>query len=119
MGLMEPTPVQNEPIQPAAASLTLIGEHIGIRPGFCGGKPHILGHRIKVKHVAVWHEQMGMTPVEIVATYPTISLADVHAALAYYYDHVEEIRAEIEEEDRFVEVLRSKSPSLVQEKLRS
>ena len=98
--------------------LPVITEHIGVRPGYCGGEPHILGHRIKVRHVAVWHEQMGMSPAEIVATYPTITLSQVYAALAYFYDHREEIRAAIAEEDRFVEELKAKSgPSLLQEKL--
>jgi uncharacterized protein (DUF433 family) len=98
--------------------LPVITEHIGVRPGYCGGEPHILGHRIKVRHVAVWHEQMGMSPAEIVATYPSIGLSQVYAALAYFYDHREEIRAAIAEEDRFVEELKAKSgPSLLQEKL--
>jgi uncharacterized protein (DUF433 family) len=106
---------------PSAESgvIPVISEYIGIRPGYCGGEPHILGHRITVKRVAVWHEQMGMSPAEIAATYPTITLAQVHAALAYYYDHRDEIQAAIAEEERFVEELKAKSgPSLLQEKLR-
>jgi uncharacterized protein (DUF433 family) len=96
----------------------VISEYIGIRPGYCGGEPHILGHRIKVRHVAVWHEQMGMSPAEIVATYPTITLAHVHAALAYYYGHRDEIQAAIAEEGRFVDELKAKSgPSLLEGKL--
>jgi hypothetical protein len=51
-----------------------------------------------------------MTPTEIVVTYPTIALAQVHAGLAYYYDHRDEIHAAIEEEHRFVEELKAKSP---------
>jgi uncharacterized protein (DUF433 family) len=108
------------PTTPADESgiIPVISEYIGIRPGFCGGEPHILGHRIKVRHVAVWHEEMGMSPAEIVATHPTITLAQVHAALAYYYDHQDEIRAAIAEEDRFVEELKARSgPSLLQERL--
>jgi len=94
-------------------------EYIGVRPGYCGGEPHILGHRITVKHVAVWHEEMGMSPAQIAATYPTITLAQVHAALAYYHDHRDEIQAAIAEEERFVEELKAKSgPSLLQERLR-
>jgi hypothetical protein len=53
---------------------------------------------------------MGMTPTEIVARYPTITLAQVHAALAYYYDHRDEIQTAIEDERRFVEDLQSKTP---------
>jgi uncharacterized protein (DUF433 family) len=100
--------------------LPVVTEYIGVRPGYCGGRPHILGHRIKVKHVAVWHEQMGMTPTEIVATHPTITLAQVHAALAYYYDHRDDIQAEIAEERRFVEEMKSKAgPSRLQEILKA
>ena len=42
----------------------------------------------------------------------------MHAALAYYYDHRDEIRAAIEDEHRFVEELRAKTPSLLPEKLK-
>jgi len=60
-----------------------------------------------------------MSPAEIAVTYPTITRAQVHAALAYYYGHQDEIRAAIAEEDRFVEELMAKSgPSLLQERLR-
>ncbi|HEX8200700.1 MAG TPA: DUF433 domain-containing protein [Isosphaeraceae bacterium] len=107
----DPTPPQTAPVP---GELPVIKEHIGIRPGYCGGKPHILGHRIKVKHVAVWHERMEMSPAQIVETYPTITLADVHAALAYYYDHRDEIEAEIAEEDRAFDELKAKQPSILE-----
>ena len=87
MGFMEPITTHEPEPHGEPTTLPVITEYIGVRPGYCGGEPHILGHRIKVRHVAVWHEQMGMTPTEIAATYPTITLAQVHAALAYYYDH--------------------------------
>src|SRR5262245_9228530 len=85
-------------------------EHIEITPGTCGGKPRIAGHRITVQNIVVWHEQMGMSPDEIAATYTTITLADVYAALAYYHDHREEIRARIRADDDFVAEMRAKAP---------
>jgi uncharacterized protein (DUF433 family) len=106
-------PVSAEP----DGTVPIIREYIGIKPGYCGGKPHILGHRVKVKHVAVWHEGMGMSPAQIVAEHPTITLAQVHSALAYYYDHREEIQAEIAEEEREFEALRAGQPSIL-EKIR-
>lgn len=109
------TTSSQNPSPPEAAPLPTISEHIGVRPGYCGGKPHILGHRIKVEHVAIWHEKMGMSPAEIVEHYPTITLSDVHAALAYYYDHRDEIEADIREGDEFVEKLRAGAPSLIDE----
>jgi uncharacterized protein (DUF433 family) len=109
---MEPPATQTSESHDQPSAIPVVTEYIGVRPGYCGGHPHILGHRIKVKHVAIWYEQQGMTPTEIVATYPTITLAQVHAALAYYYDHRDEIQAEIEEERRFVEELRAGQPSI-------
>ena len=121
MRSMEPS-TPPAPVKPhdGPSTFPVVTEYIGVRPGYCGGRPHILGHRIKVKHVVVWHEQMGMTPTEIVANYPTITLAQVHAALAYYYDHHDDIQAEIEEERRFVEDLKAKAgPSRLQEILKA
>jgi uncharacterized protein (DUF433 family) len=106
------TTSSQNPSPPEATPLPTISEHIGIRPGYCGGKPHILGHRIKVEDVAIWHEKMDMSPAEIVEHYPAITLAQVHAALAYYYDHRDEIEADIREGDEFVEKLRAGEPSI-------
>ncbi len=96
----------------------IVSEHVAIKPGYCGGKPHIAGHRIKVQHIAVWHERMGMTPEEIVATYPTLTLAGVYAALAYYHSHRAAIDADIEADERFVaEMTASAGRSKLQERL--
>ena len=94
----------------SAESTTLSEARIVSTPGTCGGKPRIDGHRIKVEHIAVMYERMGMTPDEIVTELPTITLAHVHAALAYYYDHKQQIDTDIEEGKRFVEELKAKSP---------
>ena len=96
----------------------VIAEYISIRPGFCDGKPHLTGHRIKVQHIAVWHERMGMTAEEIAATYPTISLPAIHAALAYYHSHRTEIDADIDRDERFIQEMHARSgPSKLQTKL--
>ncbi len=94
-----------------------ITEHIEITPGVCGGKPRIAGHRIRVEDVVIWHERMGMCPEEIVFHYPSITLADVYAALAYYHDHREEIRQQIREDEQFALEMQEKTPSLVRQKL--
>jgi uncharacterized protein (DUF433 family) len=77
------------------------------------------GHRITVEDVAIWHERMGMSPDEIVSAHPSITLSDVHAALAYYYENRARVDEDIEEGERFVEEMKAKAPpSLIQEKLR-
>jgi uncharacterized protein (DUF433 family) len=53
--------------------IPVIKEHIEITPGVCGGKPRIAGHRIRVQDIAIWHEQMGMSPDEILHHYPSIA----------------------------------------------
>ena len=98
--------------------LAVIKEHIEATPGTCGGKARIAGHRVRVMDVAVWHEQHGMSPDEIASAHPGLSLADVHAALAYYFDHRDEIQGDIAEEHRFAEDMRRSTPSMLAEKLK-
>jgi uncharacterized protein (DUF433 family) len=87
-------------------------EHIEVTPGVCGGKPHIKGHRIKVQHVVVWHERMGLSPDEIVSQHAGLTLADIHAALAYYWDHREQTDVDISEDREFADKLRNRAPSI-------
>jgi hypothetical protein len=52
--------------------------------------------------------QTGHSPDEIIAQYPNLSLPDVYAALAYYYDNRLAIDRQAEEDERFAEELRQK-----------
>jgi uncharacterized protein (DUF433 family) len=98
--------------------VAIVSEHIEITPGVCGGKPYIAGHRIRVQDIVIWYEHLGMSPDEIVDHYPSITLADVHAALTYYYDHLEEIRQLIHESEAFASKLAAETPSILQRKLK-
>ncbi|MDZ7619522.1 MAG: DUF433 domain-containing protein [Patescibacteria group bacterium] len=93
-----------------------LDQHIECTPGIVGGKPRIAGHRITVQNIAIWHERLGMTPDDIAGEYD-LTLADVHAALAYYFDHRAEIDQAIEEGETFSEALRQCSPSKVRLRL--
>ena len=95
--------------------LKVISEHIEITPGTCGGKPRIAGHRIKVQDVAIWYEEMNLSPHEIIDRYPTITLSDVHAALAYYYDNKQAIQQQIQEDERLEAEMRASIPSKIPE----
>jgi hypothetical protein len=57
-----------------------------------------------------------MNADEIAAEYD-LTLADIHAALAYYFDHRQEFDHAIEESEAFVEALRQKQPSKLRKKL--
>src|SRR4051794_40278063 len=96
----------------------IVRQHITKTPGVCEGKACIAGHRIRVMDVVAWHEMRGMCPEEIAHAFPGITLADVHAALAYYFDNREEIEADFRRERETAESLRHLFPSALQEKLR-
>lgn len=70
------------------------------------GKPCIAGTGVRVWDIYILHERQGKTPDEIVAAYPHITLADVHAALAYYWDNKAEIDLQMKEADEFVDQLK-------------
>ena len=99
------------------ATETVLDRHIEITQGVAGGKPRIADHRITVQNIVIWHEWMGLSADEIAAEYG-ITLADVYAALAYYYDHHAEINESIQADEAFVEELRKMTPSKLPEKLR-
>ena len=91
-------------------ALKSLDDHIEITPGICSGKPRIAGHRITVAHIAIWHERLGKCADEIATEYD-LTLADVYAALAYYFDHREEIDQSIKEGEEFVKAFRQKMRS--------
>ena len=75
------------------------------------GKPraYVSGTRVRVQDVYIDAEIHGMSPDEIAAGYPHLSLAQVHAALAYYFDHRQQIQGEIREDRDLVEELKSRT----------
>ena len=93
-----------------------LDEHIEVTPEVAGGKPRIAGHRISVQDVVIWHERMGKSADEIATEYD-LTLADVYAALAYYFDHRGEIDESIRAEEAFVEMLREQTTSKLKEKM--
>lgn len=93
-------------------------EHIEIVEGAGGPKPLIVGTRIRVQDIIVWHDKLGMSPGEIVDDYPPLTMADVHAALAYYWDYQEAMERKMAEQHAFVEGLRQMTPNRFEEKLR-
>ena len=79
--------------------MTDIGSLIFRQPGLHGGRPCVAGTGVTVRRIAVLHN-MGEAPEEIAADFGHLSLAQVHAALAYYYANKAEIDADLEAEER-------------------
>jgi uncharacterized protein (DUF433 family) len=60
--------------------------YITTNPEIAGGVPIIEGTRVAVRTIAGYY-QMGMSVDEILTTLPHLTPAQIHSALAYYFDH--------------------------------
>ena len=93
-------------------------QHITVTPGLRGGKPHIIGRRITVSDIAFYHLEQSMSVDEIAAEFD-LSLASIHAALAYYFDHRAEIDQRTATDEAFATEAEKQNPSRFQERLRT
>src|ERR1700680_4154894 len=83
------------------------------------GFPLIAGTTMKVVELVTAHLTHGWSPEELHFQFPHLSLGQIHASLGYYWDHKDEIDADIERRDRYVEQLRREvGPSAIEAKLR-
>ena len=89
--------------------------HIVRVQGVCGGRPIIEGTRISVKVLVDWAKQ-GLTVDDLLVEYPFLTAIQVEDALAYYEDHPEEIEAEFQEEQRYIEVVAPRLQKIMAEK---
>jgi uncharacterized protein (DUF433 family) len=64
----------------------------------CGGQPVVAGTRIRVATILACYRQ-AMSVEEIVQQYNSLRPADVHDALAYAYDHIDEIESALAADD--------------------
>lgn len=75
-----------------------IGTLIVQTPGICGGRPRVAGTGVSVRRVAAWY-RMGLEPEAIADEIGHLSLAQVHAALAYYHANRAAIDADLAADD--------------------
>ena len=92
-------------------------QYIVVEPGYSGGKPHIVGRRIKVQDVATGHERMGLSVDEIAFQY-RLELPEIYAALSYYFAHREDIDESMRQKDSEVEEADRATPSKLRQKLK-
>jgi uncharacterized protein (DUF433 family) len=95
---------------------TTLNGYVETTPGVRSGKPRMKGRRITVSDIVVLHLRMG-EPIAIVAHEYDLTLAEVHAALSYYYDHKAEVDQSILDSEAFAEEFRHQSESPLQRKL--
>jgi len=93
---------------------TIAYPHIEIK----NGVPTIDGTRLKVMHLVI-DQRSGLTPEQMLEAHPFLTLAQIHSALAYYYDNREEIDQEIARRQVLDEqIAREAGKSPLQQKVR-
>lgn len=70
-------------------------------PKIRNGRPIIAGTTMRVQDIAIGYVHKGYSVDDLLTHYPHLNRAQVHAALAYYYAHKDEIDAQIEDDDQF------------------
>lgn len=96
---------------------TTANSHITID---AAGIARIDGSRLKVIHVIKQMLATNASPDQLHTAFPDLSLSQIHAALAYYYDHKSQLDSEIEREvGEFDEARAANSTNPILTKLRS
>ena len=94
----------------ATAPAVDIGSLIVRTPDVRGGRPRIAGTGVTVRRIAGWYK-LGLSPEEIADEFGHLSLAAVHAALAYYHANREEIEADLAAEEAEADRLEAQARS--------
>ena len=76
-----------------------VGALITSAPQIRNGQPRVAGTGVTVQRIVRWY-RLGLTPEEIVDRIGHLSLAQVHAALAYYYANRQQVDTDLEQEER-------------------
>jgi uncharacterized protein (DUF433 family) len=92
---------------------TVTYSHVELRHG---GKPYIAGTGFKVRGLVEEFLATGSDPHELQRSHPELTLGQIYSALAYYYDHKDEIDGEIAGLRAFAEEYRAElgEPRLAQ-----
>ena len=71
------------------------------------GVPWITGANTKVLEVVLDKMAYGWSPEEMHRQHPHLSMAQIHAALSYYYEHQAEVDSDIERRYQYAEEMRA------------
>ncbi|MBP6823508.1 MAG: DUF433 domain-containing protein [Acidobacteria bacterium] len=84
------------------------------------GRAWIADANTKVSEIVLDKLAWGWSPEEMCLQHPQLSLAQIHAALSYYYSHQADLDAEIADQMREYETLRAQANSSpMRQKLRA
>ena len=99
------------------ASTSVINEHVEIVDGAVGPKARIIGSRIRVQDIVIWHVRLGESIDSILDAFPHITRADVYAALAHCWDHQPDVDKKMADDEAYVAEMRRGHASRFQELL--
>jgi uncharacterized protein (DUF433 family) len=85
------------------SSITTPYEHIMVQHE---GVAVVAGSRMKVAQLVSEVMAYGWSPEELHFQHPHLSMGQIHSALAYYWDHQEEINQQIENDLQYVDRVR-------------
>ncbi len=92
-------------------------EHVVINEA---GVPTIEGTTMKVIELVLETTAYGWSPDELQFQHPYLTLGQIHSALAYYWDHKEQLDRDIEQRmERVEEIRRAVGPSPLVARLKS
>jgi uncharacterized protein (DUF433 family) len=84
------------------------------------GNPVLSGTTLKIVELVMAQRAHGCSPEELHFQHPELSLGQIHSALAYYWDHKDELDADIEQRSLYAEQARLEAgPSPLAVKIRS
>ena len=71
------------------------------------GTPILAGSNMKVIELVLEKLAYGWSPEELYFQHPHLTLGQIYSALAYYWDHQEELDKELERRQKFVDQLKN------------
>ena len=95
----------------------MLSDFITKNPDICGGKPCLKGRRVRVQDVAYYSEWCSWSPDRIAESL-SLRLSEVHAALTYYFENIEEVRQDMQSATSYAQELKERIPSKLKAKLR-
>jgi uncharacterized protein (DUF433 family) len=98
----------------------VITQHIAMMPSALHGqKAVVAGTRIRVVDIYIWHIVQGRSPQQIVEEFPQLTLADVYAAMTYYWDNEALLQEQMKLGKETAEEMGKMYPSKISEAMRN
>ncbi len=72
--------------------------------------PIIEGTTLKVIEIIMAKTAYGWSPEEIHFQHPYLTMSQIHAALAYYWEHKAELDADIQQRENYVKTMQKNTP---------